>query len=377
MIYSTFIAWQLYFVPVNHRGGWLFVELSDADGNIGWGEASHSGDDQRTMEVLRPLLAGLVGQRIDATLIASLGSKFSGEFSDDKCGRTALSAVEQALTDLFCRRNKISVTEYLNSRPLIDEAAVTVYSNVNRMCADRSPQSVAQAARQAVDQGVQRLKFAPFDEVSIPALCAVGASVEALTEPGRLRLEALRDAVGRSVYLMVDCHWRFSVEALPFLERIASDLDIKWLEDPVPDQTLEVADRLRDRTGAQVTGGEHLLTHAEYEKYIRTSGVDVVIADVKHVGGISAMFRIAQMAEEHGMQFAPHNPSGPISTAASAHVVFASPNSSLLEYPFGEIDWRSDLAPNESLLTDQLTVIGPGLGVNLRGLGKVTDAIES
>lgn len=77
------------------------------------------------------------------------------------------------------------------------------------------------------------------------------------------------------------------------------------------------------------------------------------------------------------MQFAPHNPSGPISTAASAHVVFASPNSSLLEYPFGEIDWRSDLAPNESLLTDQLTVIGPGLGVNLRGLGKVTDAIES
>ena len=39
-------------LPVNHRGDWIFVALTDADGRVGYGEASHSGDDAATIALL-------------------------------------------------------------------------------------------------------------------------------------------------------------------------------------------------------------------------------------------------------------------------------------------------------------------------------------
>ena len=98
-----------------------------------------------------------------------------------------------------------------------------------------------------------------------------------------------------------------------------------------------------------------------------TSGcIDVVIADVKFVGGTGELDRICKMAAQHGVTFAPHNPSGPLCTASSAHVVAANPNGEVLEFAFGEVDWRPDLAPGEVLTGDRLSVSGPGYGVEIR-----------
>src|SRR5215216_5421935 len=35
--------------PVNHRGDWVFVALTDDAGNVGYGEAPHSTDDAATI----------------------------------------------------------------------------------------------------------------------------------------------------------------------------------------------------------------------------------------------------------------------------------------------------------------------------------------
>jgi galactonate dehydratase len=178
-------------------------------------------------------------------------------------------------------------------------------------------------------------------------------------------LQAIRDAVGPDVRLMIDCHWRFPQAGLADLVRITREVDACWLEDPVPDLTPRVAGYLRDQTGALITGGEHLATWAQYEHYAANAGADVLIADVKFVGGIGPLHRIARLAAAHGMQFAPHNPSGPVSTAASAHVALANPNTRILEFPFGEVDWRLQFAPSETVMGANLTVSGPGLGVDL------------
>ncbi|MCB1740685.1 MAG: hypothetical protein KDK91_09965 [Gammaproteobacteria bacterium] len=355
-------------VAVNHRGDWLFVALSDEAGRTGWGEASHSGDDARASAELEVLLARLTrlsqspgGPRQPRELLDALAR----ELPTEKIARTAASAVEQALVDLVCRREQRSVLAWLDDGEQHVPAAVPVYANVNRMCSDRSPHSVAAAGRSAIGAGITRLKFAPFDEVSVQALSSAGADVNALMEPGADRLRALREAVGADAELMVDCHWRFLPHCLEPLTRVVREVDVRWIEDPLPQLDARSASLLRDATGARIAGGEALLRHEEFLALARSGTVDVLIADVKFVGGIEALQAICKLADEHGLQFAPHNPSGPVSTAASAHVVAANANAEVLEFAFGEVEWRSELAAGELLRDGWLSVAGPGLGLDM------------
>jgi len=77
--------------------------------------------------------------------------------------------------------------------------------------------------------------------------------------------------------------------------------------------------------------------------------------------------RIAAMAAEQGVMVAPHNPSGPVSTAASGQVCAGMKNVNYLEPQYGEISWRSDaLTPPERFLSGTIQVPDrPGFGVEL------------
>ncbi|HKI58859.1 MAG TPA: enolase C-terminal domain-like protein, partial [Trueperaceae bacterium] len=85
-------------------------------------------------------------------------------------------------------------------------------------------------------------------------------------------------------------------------------------------------------------------------------------------GGISEMRKIASLAEAFNVPVAPHNPNGPISTIASAHVMAAIPNFYRLEFMANDVPWR-----DEALLPEGLHVSDghlhlsdrPGLGVEL------------
>ena len=54
--------------------------------------------------------------------------------------------------------------------------------------------------------------------------------------------------------------------------------------------------------------------------------------DLCHCGGITECKKVAAYAETRYIQVAPHNPQGPVSTAAAAHLGMAIPNFLILEY---------------------------------------------
>lgn len=345
-------------IPVNHRGDWIFVRVADDAGNAGWGEASGSGDDDVVLAALAEMATPLQQDDYDPD---DLLDHLRRSAPADKVPRTAASAVEHAVTELVARRMGTSVAEMLSSGGNVRDE-VPIYANLNRMCRDRSPETAAAAGRQAVAGGLKRVKFAPFDEVTPEGLAREGTGI---AEPGADRLRALRDAIGPDIALMVDYHWRFTPETVPYLGDLARELDIGWIEDPLPELDPDEMQRLRDLSGARIAGGEALLLHEDFEALIRSRAVDVLIADVKYVGGVGPLDRICKLAADEGMTFAPHNPSGPIATAASAHVMAANPNAEVLEFPFGEVPWRTEFAAGESLIDDRFAVKGPGYGVAL------------
>lgn len=85
------------------------------------------------------------------------------------------------------------------------------------------------------------------------------------------------------------------------------------------------------------------------------------------MGGILELKKIAALAEAAGVLVAPHNPSGPVATAASIQCMAGVPNFAILEYAWGEVDWRSALVdPSERVIDGFIDVSHrPGLGVDL------------
>ena len=61
---------------------------------------------------------------------------------------------------------------------------------------------------------------------------------------------------------------------------------------------------------------------------------------------------------------APHNPSGPVASAATAQVASVMPNFLILEHAWAEVPWRADLLdPPERIVDGRLALPdGPGLG---------------
>jgi galactonate dehydratase len=350
---------EIHRIPVSYRGDWIFVRLFDENGAFGWGEGSNAGDDDAMVSELEKQCAALRGKDHDP---AVLRGRIAAEAPADKPRRTAFSALEHAVTDLAARREGQWAAALFAASGVRTKSTLPVYANLNRMCKDRKPAAIVAAAKEAMAVGFKRIKFAPFDEVSPDRIARDGTDI---AQPGVERLRALRDAVGTQTELMIDCHWRFTPATMPFLAGVARDLGIRWVEDPLPDFEPAAIRRLRDLSGARVTGGEALLLYDDFVKLVASGAVDVLIADVKFVGGAGPLDRICKMAADHGVDFAPHNPSGPVSTAASAHVAAANPNAIVLEYCYGDAPWRGDVARGEIFTGDTLAVGGPGFGIDI------------
>jgi len=181
-------------------------------------------------------------------------------------------------------------------------------------------------------------------------------------------MSEVRSTVGPSIALMVDCQSRFDG---PLALRVAEALqsaDIVWLEDPVLPHDLDGLRFLRAHSDVPLATGESLHGAAAFWPLFREHLVDYVLPDVKFCGGVEEMMIIGHAAMAAGMRLAPHNPSGPVSTLVSAHIVGAHRNADWLEIATGEVPWRAALIQPEECVSERSTLSihgAPGLGVRL------------
>lgn len=146
------------------------------------------------------------------------------------------------------------------------------------------------------------------------------------------RIAAVRDAVGPDIDIMIDCWMSWTVEYAVEFTRAASDLRIRWIEEPLPPDDLDGHVELRNRLsvlGVQVATGEHEYTRFGFRELIERGCADVLQPDVAWSGGITEIRRVAAMASAHGLPVIPHN--GVLQPWAM-HLMMATPNSPMAEY---------------------------------------------
>jgi galactonate dehydratase len=353
-------------LPVNHRGDWIFVASTDADGRVGYGEASHSGDDAATIALLTgPLQEPVCSTAWDDPSAAwAILDRAAPAGAARRVAATAASAVEQALWDVRAQQEGAGLAALLGASP--DTQAVPLYANINRATVDRSPAGFASNAGLAVQEGFRAVKLAPFDEV---VYGTPPGDRRRLAETGLARVAAVRETVGLEIRVLVDCHWRFDVASALSVAQALAELAVGWIEDPVPyedgpEDTLAV----RKAAPLPVATGERLISAAAFEPFLTAGAAEFYLPDVKHIGGIGELLKLAAASRDRGVWITPHNPSGPISTLASASALASVPHAAPLEFAWGEAAWRPDvLDPPERTENGALVLPAgrPGLGARL------------
>ena len=168
---------------------------------------------------------------------------------------------------------------------------------------------------------------------------------EAVATSADLLMKA-RESVGTGIVLGIDFHHRLSVaEAASFCRRMTPGT-LDFLEEPIRAESPEAYAALRKMTTVPFAVGEEFSSKWAFLPFIEQGLTDFVRLDICNVGGFTEAAKVAGWAEAHYVDIMPHNPLGPVCTAASVHLCAAVPNMAWLEV-------RPELYDSEQIGSDQ------------------------
>ncbi len=186
--------------------------------------------------------------------------------------------------------------------------------------------------------------------------------------------EALREAAGPGIDIMIDAWMSWDVPyTLAMADRLG-DVAPRWIEEPVlPDKLASYAEIARGIShGIAVAGGEHEYTRWGLKALMDVRAMHVCQPDTYWAGGISEMMKIAALATAYDVELIPHGHSVP----ANANLSFALP---VTTTPLVEFLVKWNVVHQYFLLTPVRPVDGLILPPTEPGLGMELDAdrIES
>jgi galactonate dehydratase len=331
---------------------WVFVKVLTDRGLHGWGEATLEGHEQTVVACVRELGQALIGQ--DPLAVEHHWQRLfrHGFWRGGVVLGSALAGIDQALWDLRGKAWGVPVYRLLGGPT---RQRIRLYTHVGIY--DHT--KMVEDAQRDVANGFTGLKTGAWaGDAALPAAEAIAAFAE--------RVALLRQTVGPRVDIMIDNHGRSRASTAARLIEALCPHGLFWLEEPTQPDDLEALGRLRAAGPTMdLATGERLYSKWDYVALLEGRWVDVIQPDLCHAGGISEVKKIAALAEAYYVQVAPHNPQGPVSTAACAHLGMAIPNFSILEYVLSPRRERVLKEPWPVEKGHLIVPDRPGLGVDL------------
>jgi len=350
------ITGQKVFVANASRTNFVFVKLYTDEGIDGVGEATLEWKTKTVVAALEELERVLVGR--DPFAVDAIVEQLHRDsyWRTGAVFRTALGAVEAALLDIKGKALGVPVFELIGGR---FRDRVRCYAN-HWFFGAQSPDDYAERARAAVAMGYRALKWDPFDVADLEMDRAQRRRTIAI-------VEAVRDAVGPDVDLMLDVHGRLNVPTAIAMCRALAPYDLTWIEEPTPPESIAALAEVRAASPVPIAAGERWYEPGRFLEALERKAVDVLQPDVSHAGGLGETKRVAHLAHAHLIPVAPHNPVGPVMNAMTLHLAVAIPNFMVFETVSIDVPWRKQLVRETLVFEDGaiLAPTAPGLGVEL------------
>jgi galactonate dehydratase len=227
-------------------------------------------------------------------------------------GMSAISGIDQALWDIKGKDLGKPVYELLGG-PVRDK--VRMYTHFG----GTTPEKAAENAVEKIKNGWTAIKTVPMPPTNyLEGPKAVKHATEMLRQ--------VREAVGDEIDILLDFHGRVTPQMAIQYVKAFEPYSPLFIEEPVQSEVPDAMAQVKRSTSIPIATGERLFNRWGFRRILETEAASLLQPDCCHAGGISEVRKIAAMAEAYYAGVAPHNPLGPVSTAACVQIDFVAPN---------------------------------------------------
>lgn len=349
---------------------WTMLKIYTDEGYTGVGEATNWPGSPMIEAATRHAGERIIG--MDPMQIDYIWTKlyrdlnWVGPFGVSMC---AISGIDMALLDLKGKILGVPVYDLLGGS---FRKEIPLYANYWFLNGNFNEADYAAQARKVVDRGFTGLKFDPFAHTNYffgDDLSSNLALTPSQMDHSYAIAKSVRQAVGSDIDIMIETHAMLNAKTAITMGNRLADLNITWFEEPLGPENPDMLKAFRDRLNPEVSicVGERHYTRYGIRRLLELGVCDILMPDITRCGGPSEMKRMATMMETYNVMLAPHNPNGPLSTIASAHVCAAVPNFFRQEFMVNDVPWRDTIIDEPLVVQNGNFIISdkPGLGVDL------------
>jgi galactonate dehydratase len=345
---------------------WVFVKVvTDQAGLVGWGEATLEWHTRAVVGAVEDLAELIVGE--DPTRVEHLWQMMFRQHFWHGHGivrATAMAGIDLALWDILGKVAGLPCSR-LWGGPVRDTIRTYCHLGGGRMedfyeTSAEDAARFADLARQAVADG-----FTAFKSMAVPPTLPI----EGLKpiRAAEAAVAAMREAVGDSIDIMVDCHARPSPAMGLRFAKALEPYGLYFLEEPCWPENIAGLAEINAAVTTPIATGERVTNLAAFRDLFNAAACDICQLDITHCGGLTEARRIAALCEAHRIALAPHNPQGPVSTAASLEFGFSQPSYIICETVHGDVPWRADVVEEGFTVEPKGRLVRPntrpGLGI--------------
>lgn len=310
----------------------FIVKVETDEGIHGWGEGGMSSREHAQAAAADAFARFLVG--MDPMRIEHIWQKCyrSNYHEGGRVLTGALSAIEIALWDIMGKKLGVPVYQLLGG---------ACRERVYGFCSTRSVAApgVVEECRQRIAEGWPCLRVGPAQ--TIPAWAKSWHDADAdrvnMFEP-RAAIAATAQGFNelwrqlpKDIPLGIDFHHRLSVAETASFCQMLEPGSMAYLEEPIRQETPDAYAALRAMTPVPFAIGEEWSSKWQALPYVERGLTNFCRLDVCNIGGLGEAKKVAGWCEAHYIDLMPHNPLGPICTAATVHLCFAVNNFAWLE----------------------------------------------
>jgi len=293
---------------------YVFVKLETNAGVVGWGEATLEGKAGAVMACLNDFREFVIGSdpmQVEHHWQSMWVHSF---YRPGPVAGSAISGIDQALWDIRGQVLGLPVYKLLGGPN--DARGVRGYYHAGA----RTREELAKLRETALQQGITCFKTGP------PVRTWEWIDNHRKIETAVRHLQMIREALGPDIDIAIDFHAKTSPTIASIILREVESLNLLFAEEPCPPENVRALARIARRCTTPIATGERLVGPYGFRELIELGVVDIIQPDVNHVGGITALWKTAAIAEAAGISLAPHACEGPIGGIATLHVDAAVPN---------------------------------------------------
>jgi galactonate dehydratase len=258
----------------------------------------------------------------------------------------AMAAIDIALYDIIGKKLGVPVYQLLGGACRSKVFGFVTVGALNEPeCKDR--------VKAAVDERWPAIRFSPADRI-IPRAFRVdpgkndSTNVFDVRESMAATAELYTDIWSKTdkrVALGIDYHHRLSVaEAAQFCQMVPRG-SLSFLEEPIRNENPDAYATLRTMTDVPFAIGEEWPSKWAALPYIERGLTNFARVDICCIGGLTEAKKVAGWCEAHYIDVMPHNPIGPVCTAATIHFAASTNNFNWVEVVPAFNEGASDVFP--------------------------------